>query len=101
MLILGEETNIRTLRNFDRGKSSYLIVYLYIYILEKGREKIWRLCWIDFVEMIFLYLLTKKIVSLNKGLRNVRFYIEREYTKTIIMFDTNIRSLLSVSFCAR
>lgn len=51
--------------------------------------------------MIFRYLLTKKIVSLNKGLRNVRFYIEREYTKTIIMFDTNIRSLLSVSFCAR
>lgn len=40
--------------------------------------------------------------ALNKDLRNVGFYIEREYTKTIIMFDTEHSfSLLSVSFCAR
>lgn len=69
-------------------------MYIYIYV----REKILKLYSIDFI--------TSKIVlsiyRLKKDLRNNKLdFIERErekkYTKTIIMLDANIRSLLSVS----
>ena len=66
--------------------------YVYVYV----REKILKLYSIDFI--------TSKIVlsiyRLKKDLRNNKLdFIEREkkYTKTIIMLDANIRSLLSVS----
>ena len=68
-------------------------MYIYIYV----REKILKLYSIDFIA-------SKKIVlsiyRLKKDLRNNKLdFIEREkkYTKTIIMLDANIRSLLSVS----
>lgn len=62
------------------------------------REKILKLYLIDFI----MSKIVLSIYRLKKDLRNNKLdFIERErekkYTKTIIMLDANIRSLLSVS----
>lgn len=77
----------------------------HIYIRER-REKILRLYSIDFIaSKWYFHILAKKIVfSIYRGFRlkkdlrnNIRFYRKKKYTKTTIMFEANIRSLLSVS----
>lgn len=96
-----EYTNVAKFRSRKR-KGSKVSNCIGIYIRErKGKNLEALLDWFRWNDISWRRKLFRQS-ALNKDLRNVGFYIEREYTKTIIMFDTEHSfSLLSVSFCAR